>query len=41
MQLRGHPRQEWAKLVEYCKGTAGLQDDTHWAVEQISHAVRS
>ena len=39
-QLRSSPRQEWGKLVEFCKATPGLQDDTDWAVQQITHAMR-
>ncbi|GAX79827.1 hypothetical protein CEUSTIGMA_g7267.t1 [Chlamydomonas eustigma] len=39
--LRNSPRQEWSKLVEYCKAAPGLQDETDWAVQQIVHSMRS
>lgn len=39
--LRSSPHKEWEKLVQYCRESPGLQDETQWAVAQITHTLRS
>ena len=39
--LRSSPHKEWEKLVQYCRESPSLQDETQWAVAQITHTLRS
>ena len=39
--LRSSSRQEWQKLVSFCKEQSSIQEESEWATQQIEAAMRT